>query len=229
MKLIKDLLNIFFPDSCLVCGTHLIKQERHICLECGIQLPFTEFTEFENNPFEKLFRGRIPIQAATSLLYFRKNGNTQKLIHELKYRGNQDIGKYFGKILGNQIKNSERFKNPDGIIMVPLHPNKLKIRGYNQLTKFAYQLAEELNIPVFEDVLVKVNQTASQTKKNKLSRFDKLNEKFQSQNLDLIEGKHILLIDDVLTTGATLEACANEILKAKNVKISMVTIAVPDH
>jgi len=227
MSIFKDFYSIFFPKSCLICQSHLKLQENLICLNCEHHLPFTDFTEFENNSFEMSLRGRIPIHEATSLLYFRKNGITQKLIHQLKYQGFQEIGTFFGQLLGDKILISNRFKTIDGIILVPLHPKKLKKRGYNQLTLFADELAKKLNVPIFEHVLVKIDQTISQTTKTRWNRFDKLYEKFHGENLNSIEGKHILLIDDVFTTGATLESCANEILKAKNAKISLATMAFP--
>ncbi len=229
MNMLMELLHLFFPDSCLVCGTHLMETEQIVCLSCSFELPFTEYTDFPDNPFEKKFRGRIPIEAATALLFFRKKGNTQVLIHKLKYHGYQKIGTLFGSLLGKDIQNSTRFQNLDAIVMVPLHPEKMKKRGYNQLTFFANQLAIELQIPVWDDVLIKTYQTESQTHKNKLNRFDKINEKFQGVQLDKLKGKHILLIDDVLTTGATLEACAHELLKVPLVKISLATMAVPDY
>jgi len=225
----KNLIDLFFPSSCVLCGSHLVTYEKTVCITCEHQLPFTEFTNFKDNPIEKKLWGRIPIQSATSLLFFRKNGNTQKLIHQLKYHGNQEIGTYFGTLLGNELKKSTRFQNLDGIVMVPLHPTKLKMRGYNQLSFFAKQLSLDLNIPIINDVLIKVSQTESQTKKDRLHRFTKLNEKFHHNNLEKISNKHILLIDDVLTTGATLEACAQELLKGNNVKISLAIMAIPDH
>jgi len=225
----KNLINLFFPSTCLLCGSHLVAYENIICVACEHRLPFTEFTNFKDNPFEKKFWGRIPLQSASSLLFFRKNGNTQKLIHQLKYHGNQEIGTYFGILMGIELKKSTRFQNLDGIVMVPLHPVKLKTRGYNQLSYFSNQISLDLNIPIINDVLIKVSQTESQTKKDRLHRFTKLNEKFHGKNLEKISNKHILLIDDVLTTGATLEACALELLKGNNVKISIVTMAIPDH
>jgi ComF family protein len=182
-----------------------------------------------NNSMEQTFLGRVPINAATALLFFKKEGISQKLIHHLKYKGKQEVGVFFGKWMGQQLNASLRFDNLDGIVMVPLHKKRMKERGYNQLTLFAKQLSKELNIPVLDKTLVKISHSSSQTKKNRLSRFEKIDERFYLTDTKKMRGKHILLIDDVLTTGATLEACANEILRTPNVKISIATMVVSDH
>lgn len=228
-KLSNDFVNIFFPKTCILCESKLVSNENVICFSCEHQLPLTNFTDFENNAFEKKFTGRIPVEQATSLLFFRKKGNTQRLIHHLKYHERQDVGDFLGEKLALSMLESNRFKNIDAIVIVPLHPKKLKSRGYNQLTTFASQLSTVLNIPILDDVLIKTHLSESQTKKDRFSRFKSVTEKFEAQNLEKIAHKHILLIDDVLTTGATIEACATELLKANNVKISLATMAIPDH
>lgn len=224
-----NLKNIFFPKTCVLCQEKLMGNEEIICLHCENQLPYTHFSDFPNNNFEKKFYGRIPIESATSLLFFKKQGYAQKLIHQLKYRGKQKIGSFLGEKLGIEMRKSNRFSNLDAIIMVPLHPKKQRIRGYNQLTFFARQLAVELQIPVLEHVLIKTEQSDSQTRKSRMMRFEKLKENFYLQHPEKIQGLHILLVDDVFTTGATLEACAQELLKAGNVKLSFATMAIPAH
>lgn len=224
----KDIVNLFYPKTCLHCGNHLTIHEDFLCMHCDLLMPYTEYTDWKNNPLEKTFLGRIPVEEATALLFFRKQGITQHLIHLLKYKGVETIGKYIGDILGKRLVESQRFKTLDGIIFVPLHPKKQQQRGYNQLSLFAESLAGHLNIPLINDVLIKVKISETQTHKNRSNRFEKLNEKFQIINPERIHGKHLLLVDDVITTGATLEACANELLKAGNIKISIATIAVPE-
>lgn len=228
MSLLKNFIEIFFVKKCLLCDEKLLNHEEHICIACFHHLPFSENNYYVDNPIEKKFKGRIPIKAAISLLIYKKGNPTQKLIHYLKYRGNQKLGTYFGKLLSEKIIKEEVFKSLSAIIYVPLHQKKQRLRGYNQLTTFSSELSKNLKIEVIENVLIKKESTESQTKKNLLNRFEKINNQFFAQNLELIENKHILLVDDVLTTGATIEACANELLKAKNVKISLALIAVTD-
>ncbi len=229
MNLFQDVFNLFYPAVCLTCGQHLVQSENLICSICRHQLPLTNFCNMPKNAVEETFQGRVPIEAGTALLFFRKEGVSQKLIHLLKYKGKQEIGEFFGKWMGQQLKESKRFVDIDGIVMVPLHKKRMKQRGYNQLTLFAKQLSEELNIPVFNSILVKIGQSTSQTKKNRFNRFEKINERFHIVDKDKLKGKHVLLIDDVLTTGATLEACSNEILKTPEVKISIATMVISGH
>lgn len=229
MNIFKNLCTLFYPNTCLSCESHLMQNEFLLCTHCRHNLPITGFCETPNNAVEKVFRGRVPIEEGTALLFFRKKGISQILIHQLKYKGRQEVGDFFGIWMGEEFKNGQRFKNLDGIVKVPLHKKRFKERGYNQLTYFANRLSRELQIPVINDVLVKVGQSTSQTKKNRFNRFEKISERFQLSNGDEIRGKHVLLIDDVLTTGATLEACANELLKVPDVRISIATMVISDH
>jgi ComF family protein len=182
-----------------------------------------------DNSVEDAFKGRVFIEAGTALLFFRKKGISQELIHHLKYKGRQDIGLFFGRWMVAEFLASDRFKSIDVIVKVPLHPKKKKSRGYNQLTTFAEELSKGLGVPVIDNVLVKIGKSTSQTKKSRFSRFEKIDEKFHLVDTKTLTGKHVLLIDDVLTTGATLEACANEILRTPKVKISIATMVISDH
>lgn len=228
MNFIKELVNLFFPDVCVICENPLTTNEETLCISCRVDLPFTYFSLEPNNLAEKTFYGRIPVIAATSLLYFRKKGKTQRLIHQLKYKNQQKIGVLTGQLLADELKNSPRFKGLDGVIIVPMHPKKERKRGYNQVTSFGKTLANELNITFIEHLLIKKSDTSSQTIKSRIQRFQDFEGKFFLNDIKALENKHILLVDDVITTGATLESCALELLKTKNLKISIATIAYTD-
>lgn len=228
MSLLQKIFTVFYPKLCLTCETHLSQNEHIICASCRHLLPETNFIDTPNNLIENTLKGRVPFVAATSLLYYRKNGVVQSLIHSLKYKNKQEIGAFFGEWMSEQFLQSKRFESINAIIKVPLHPLKYKKRGYNQLTVFANVLSSYLKIPIYDDVLIKVNISSSQTKKSRLSRFEKINEHFQITDLTVLKGKHVLLIDDVFTTGATIEACANAILQTPEVKISIATMVVSD-
>lgn len=225
MKILKDMFAIFFPEECLCCNESLASNESIICLTCRHDLPLTNFSFEENNLIEKSFYGRIPLENATSLLYFFKKGNVQRLIHELKYNKQQQVGTLIGDWLGEQLIESNRFKTVDCIIPVPLHPKKLKKRGYNQVTTFGESLAKKLAIPYYENILIRVSSTNTQTKKMRFDRWKNVHELFHMENNFILENKHILLIDDVITTGATLESCYDALNTTKNIKISIACMA----
>jgi len=225
MQFLKDILNLFFPEICLVCKNMLSTNENIICLECRHDLPETNFTNQSNNAVEKMFTGRIPIKHATSLFFFYKKGKIQEVIHQLKYRNHQEIGTLFGDWLAEEIKTSNRFNQIDCIVPVPIHSKKLKKRGYNQLTKFGLSLSKVLDVPFLDQELTKKDTTETQTHKGRIDRWENVKILFELQNTSTFKDKHILLIDDVITTGATLEACSNQILQCKNTKISIAVIA----
>ena len=228
MNILNDFLRLFYPKICGVCEEQLLINEKIICTVCRHDLPLTNFTKFDENSITQKFYGRIDIEKGYSLLFFRKEGITQKIIHELKYRGNEEIGEFFGNWLGEIVQEKEEFKEVDFIIPVPLHPKKLKQRGYNQVTKFGEKLSNYLQIPYLENELVRVSATKTQTFKARFERFSNVDTKFLLKNPLFFNNKHILLIDDVITTGATLESCANEFQKSQNCKISILTMACSD-
>jgi ComF family protein len=221
MKPLKNILHIFFPEVCLCCDEHLINNENTICLNCRHDLPLSHFCSEKDNLVEQTFYGRIPLKSATTLFFFVKKGKVQQLIHHLKYNKQQQVGIFIGNWLGDEIIESRRFENLDCIIPVPLHKKKLKKRGYNQVTTFGESLSIKLNIPFYENILTRISSTKTQTKKIRLDRWKNVQELFFVQNNLALENKHILLIDDIITTGATLIA----LNKTKNLKVSIACMA----
>ena len=229
MCIIKKIYNLFYPTLCLTCDKPLVKNESIICTSCRHSLPETDFVDVCNNTMEAALNGRVPYVAATALLYYQKKGKVQTLIHSLKYKNHQEIGAFFANWMALEFLQSKRFTTIEGIVIVPLHPKRLKERGYNQLSVFAKTLSKRIGIPVFNNILLKVSKSSSQTKKNRFSRFEKIKDSFHVVDTTSLQGKHILLVDDVFTTGATIEACAKELLKIPNVSISIATMVITDH
>jgi len=225
MKFLKDIFTLFFPEICLSCHEHLVNNEYTICVKCRHDLPLTNFSFEKDNSVEKSFYGRIPIENATALFYFLKKGKVQLLIHELKYNKQQQVGDFIGNWLGSEMLESNRFKNIDYIIPVPLHKKKLKTRGYNQVTTFGKSLSQKLNSTFNDTYLIKVSSTKTQTKKLRLDRWKNVQELFVVQHQNNLKNKHILLIDDIITTGATLEACCKAFDNIKGLKISIACMA----
>lgn len=225
MIFLKNIYELFYPELCLCCNKALTLNETVICINCRHDLPLTNFTNESDNLVEKTFYGRIKIEAATTLFYFFKKGNIQHLIHALKYKNQQQVGTLLGDWLGYEIVESTRFSTVDMIIPVPLHKKKLKTRGYNQVSTFGNSLAKHMKIPFNENILTRVSSTKTQTKKIRFDRWRNVQELFYVEDEKALENTHILLIDDILTTGATLEACCNALKKTKNIKISIACMA----
>jgi ComF family protein len=186
-------------------------------------MPETNFELHVNNPVEKKFWGRLPLVSATAQFYFTKESLMQHLMHQFKYKGNKDLGLQFGRIMGDQLQRSNRFY-PDVLIPLPLFPAKEKRRGYNQATVLCNGISENMKIPVLDKVIIRPHHTETQTKKGRVERWKNMEGKFVLTNAEAIRNKHVLLIDDVVTTGATLEACGNELLKAENTRLSIATL-----
>jgi ComF family protein len=221
-----DLVSLFFPRLCAACEGHLMRGEAAICTMCLLELPRTrDELDPANNAAARVFWGRIPLQSAAAVYQFVKEGKVQELIHNLKYNGRKDAGVVPGRIFGNEIKNLTPFNTIDLIIPVPLHPDRLRKRGYNQAAAFGEGLAAGLSIPIWEDQLQRVKATQTQTRKGRSERWDNVDEMFAVAKPEELKGKHVVLVDDVITTGATIEACAIPLLKIEGLKLSVISLA----
>ena len=223
--MLKYLINLLFPKLCLGCNSLLLKNEKIICSECNHNLPITNHHILENNDTTKKFYGIIPIEFSAAMLYFHKKGIVQNLIHNLKYKNHQEVGTLLGKWYAKDLESILKTKTVSEIIPVPLHKKRLEERGYNQITTFCEALSDELKIPYNSHLLYRNRYSKTQTKKDKESRKEVSNALFDVTFTAVDHNKHFLLIDDVMTSGATLEACAKALLKIPNSKVSIVTIA----
>jgi len=221
-----DFLNLMFPKLCIVCGENLQKQEQQLCISCLHCIPKTNYHLVSNNPIERRFWGKVPIQRGTAFFYFYKGSPFQKILHSLKYRNNQDIGELLGKYAAVELLDSVDFTSIDVIIPVPLHPKRYKSRGYNQSECIGKGLAKILEKPIDTTNLIRIRENTTQTKKTVYERYENTEGLFILQNQNILTGKHVLLIDDVLTTGSTLEACVRALIEVEGIKVSIFTLAV---
>lgn len=220
-----DFINLLFPKLCQACRANLRGTEDLICTDCLYNLPFTNFHLQPDNIVARQFWGKVKLEHAYALLYFEKGGKVQHLMHQFKYRGMQKIGNKLGNIAGNQILQNPLLPAVDYIIPVPLHKSRMRERGYNQSANFARGLALQLQATVAEDNLIRAVKTSTQTRKSRFARFENMQQVFTLNHPQTLEGKHILLVDDIVTTGSTLEACAQELLKVPGLRLSIATIA----
>ena len=226
MILIDDFISLLFPRICAACGNSLWKQEETVCLSCEFHLPRTNFHLSLENPVSRLFWGRVNLESASAYVYFNKGNRVQRLIHQLKYKGRKDIGIYFGRQYGQHLRYSPFFQTAQLIVPVPLHTKKLMQRGYNQSEQFAIGLGESMKIPVDPDAICRRKETETQTKKSRFRRWQNVAEVFEVKDPRSLEMKHVLLVDDVITTGATLESCIRALSPIHAIRISVATIAV---
>ena len=222
----KSLINLFFPPVCAGCHLFLLSNENVICTLCRHNIPLTNHHLNSGNEAFKKFYGRIPVEYASALLYFHKRGIVQELIHNLKYKGQEEIGSVLGTWYAEDLKNSVIIQSVDEIIPVPLHKRKIRERGYNQVTNFGLSLSKNLNISYNPNLLVRNIYSKTQSKKNLLNRSDGIDTIFDVAFTEKDHNKHFLLIDDVITTGSTLEACSHALLKIPGAKISIVCMAM---
>ena len=223
--MLSTLLHLIFPNCCLACGGALNHQLKNICLMCRNNLPRYRGNKQKEDQLNKLFWGRLQLERIAAAFYFEKAGLIQELIHQLKYEGKKELGISLGELSASDLIATAFFKGIDYLIPVPIHPNKKKIRGYNQSLYIAEGVHNISGIPLEEKLITKQVHTDSQTKKGRFQRWQNVSSSFHLNEQMTMEGKHLLLIDDVLTTGSTIEACAMELKKIKQVKISLLVMA----
>lgn len=223
------MLQFVYPVLCEGCGKILLAQEEILCIECASLLPLTNYHHISNNETALRFAGRIPFEHATSLAYFTKDGLLQHLLQEFKYKGNKKVGNFFAKMLGNALSKTDWIRDIDVIVPVPLHREKSQFRGFNQSEVIAETLANQLGKHVNSRALVRLKNTDTQTHKTREQRAENMKHAFGIIGAKTLNQKHILLLDDVLTTGATIEGCVQALLEVEGVKISIVTIGVAMH
>lgn len=223
---LEALLHLVFPHLCAGCGSDLLDREHQLCLDCISSLPETSFHLHADNPVEKMFWGRMPVVAATAQYYFTKESMMQHLVHQFKYRGNKDLCFYLGTLMGQQLADSGRFADIDALVPLPLYPSRERKRGYNQAAVLSEGIASILQLPVLHQIIIRNHHTDTQTHKTRIERWQNMVGSFTLINEASIEGRHLLLVDDVITTGATIEACGSELLKGKNVMVSIGALCV---
>ncbi|WP_116789961.1 ComF family protein [Flavobacterium psychrotrophum] len=223
--MLKSLINLLYPLTCNGCDALLLDSEDVVCTQCRHDMPFTQHYLNPGNETAQKFYGRLDLVHASSLVYFHKEGMVQELIHNLKYRKQEGVGRLMGQWYAPLLKQVPDLQTVTDVIPVPLHPKRFRERGYNQVTLFGQEIATGLGIPYNEDILVRANYTKTQTKKNREMRAAIINSAFAVNHTEADNGKHFLLIDDVITTGATLEACGKLLLQIPGAKLSIVTMA----
>ena len=224
-QLLKNFISIFYPRSCVACGNALLQNESHFCLSCLLHLPETNYHLMEHSPLDYIFEGRVPVEKVASMLFYKKGNKVQHILHALKYKGNKEVGRFLGELYGRQLLRSPYYQSIDCIIPIPLHPKKLRMRGYNQSEWIARGLSRSMNIPYYSEVLRRSEFTETQTKKSRFNRWENVKSVFVATATENLAGKHVLVCDDVLTTGATMEAAITQLLKIEGVRVSVATLA----
>jgi len=224
-NIFSNTIHLFYPHICTGCGSDILEEDNLLCLRCIHDLPHTNFAQYSNNPIEKYFWGRLPLAAGHSEFYFSKEFLIQHLIHQLKYKGDINIGFYLGELMGNTLISSNRFNTIDGLIPLPLYADKEHKRGYNQAAVICNGMSSVMNVPVLNGHVIRQHATETQTRKHRTERWENVKGSFKVVKESALKNKHLLLVDDVITTGATLEACGSILLQTENVKLSIATLA----
>jgi ComF family protein len=222
---IHPLLHLFIPHHCAGCGSDIMSRQQVLCMHCINRLPVTGFHMHAGNPVEKIFWGRMPVIDAACYLYYSKDSLLQHIVRELKYRGNKELGLFMGRKMGEALLQTHRFQNISALVPLPLFAARERKRGYNQALVLCKGIAQVLSLPVLDKVIRRHTSSETQTNKNRINRWLNMQGKFELLQPDAIAGKHILLVDDVITTGATLEACGQELLTAPHTRLSIMTMA----
>lgn len=222
----EEITHYLYPNRCSFCKIKLLPKEMGVCLQCIYKLPKTNNFDEPNNLDETLLAGRFPFERAASFAFFTKEGLLQALIHDLKYKNKPHVGHLIGALFGADLLGSNFLSTIDVIVPVPLHPKKQAKRGYNQAESFAQGISKTTSIPVSTDELIRAINNPTQTKRSKSERWENVKGVFEVTNTNTFQNKHVLLVDDVITTGSTLEACAIALLECSNVKISVATIGI---
>ena len=225
MSLFEDFISLIFPNNCAACGNNLFEHEEVICSLCEFHLPQTNYHMDYDNPVAALFWGRARIKSAAAYYHFNKGNRVQRLVHLLKYKGRCDVGIYLGKQYGHYLKNMPLFRSVQVIIPVPLHRKKLLKRGYNQSEQFAMGLSQSMNLPVNTTSLVRTRASQTQTRKSRYNRWENVSQIFEVSDPESLKDKHILLVDDVITTGSTMEACIAALQSIPGIQVSVAAIA----
>jgi ComF family protein len=228
MPVINDFLSLIYPRHCEACSRTLYRHETHICNYCRLNLPKSNYHRQAVSPMYMTFAGRVPLIMACSYLLYEKSGKVQKLLHAIKYQQQQELAEYLGKLYAEDLYAAQTFAGVDLIVPVPLHKKKLKLRGFNQSEQFAKGLARGLNIHLSNNHLTRIHDTGTQTRKKKYERWENVDGIFQVNEASELYGKHILLVDDVVTTGATIEASWQALRNVEDIKISVASIAFAD-
>jgi len=221
-----NLVSLIYPDLCVICREPLIESEKFFCFSCSLKLPKTHYHLIPDNQAIERLTGRVSLVKASSYFYYNKGGVAQKLITEIKYKGNTNLGEWIGAYIANDMISSDFFKEIDYLVPVPLHISKEKKRGFNQAEKIAQGISQATKIPLEKTNVFREKSNTSQTRKGVFDRWKNTQNLFYMNNQELFNNKHILLIDDVLTTGSTLEALAQCLLKSEDIKISILTLAI---
>ena len=223
---LSSLFSLLFPPCCVVCGDVLVRGEEYLCSRCNIGMPRTGYAAWPGNPVERMFWGKIPVERASSYFFYYKGSDFRLLLHRLKYGGCKELGESMGRAVASEIRGDGFFRGIDCIVPVPLHREKERRRGYNQSEWIARGIAAVTHLPLYTTAVCRIKNTETQTRKSSFERWENVEGTFLLRHPELFVGRHILLVDDVLTTGATTVACASAFDEVKGIRISVLTLAV---